>query len=117
MGCSRESITQVGLGCGREKSLPRRTRGRATSFEEHAVSVGVETVALAYCVFIGCQDVLSSAEGAYQHQQGGLRQGEIGQHRFDCLEFETSFGIWVDEEVGSGWACGDCSSADTNCVF
>jgi len=64
-------------------------------------------------VLVGCQDFLSSAEGADQHEQCGLRQVEIGQHCLDHLEFEA----WVDEEVGSGRACNDFCCADANCVF
>jgi hypothetical protein len=42
---------------------------------------------------------------------------EVRQHRFDHFEFETYFGIWVDKEIGRGWAGGDCSSTAADCVF
>jgi len=67
----------------------RGSQGTAKSFHEHAVSVGIEAIAFGDCVFIGCQDVLASAEGAYQHQQSGLRQVEVRKHRFDYFKFET----------------------------
>ena len=68
-------------------------------------------------MFVGAQDVLASAEGAYQHEQRGLRQVEVGQHRLDHFEFETYFRIWVDEKVGRCRAGDDCSFADANGVF
>ena len=42
---------------------------------------------------------------------------EIRQHRLDHFEFETDFGIWVDEEVGRCWAGGDCSRTRSNGMF
>ena len=68
-------------------------------------------------MLVGCEDVFASAEGAYQHQQRGLRQVEVCQHRFDHFEFETCFGIWVNEEVGGCWAGDDCSCAGSNGMF
>ncbi len=38
---------------------------------------------------------------------------EVGQHRLDCFEFE----VWIDEEVGGGRACDDCSCAAADCMF
>jgi hypothetical protein len=49
-------------------------------------------------VFIRAQNVFFSAEGAYQHQQRGLRQVEVGEQGSHCFEFEAR----VDEEIGSG---------------
>ena len=68
-------------------------------------------------MFVGCQDIFAAAESAYEHQQRGLRQVEVGQHRFDYFEFETCFGICVDEEVGCCGACDDCSCAYSNGMF
>ncbi len=42
---------------------------------------------------------------------------KIGQHRLHHFEFETSFGIWIDEKVGGRWACDNGSSAGTHGVF
>ncbi len=42
---------------------------------------------------------------------------EVGQHRLHHFEFETYFGIWVDEEVGCGGACKDFTCALAGCVF
>ena len=97
--------------------LPKEYNAAGVSFEEHAVSVGVEAVAIGDCVFVGAEDVLASTEGAYQHEQGGLRQVEVGQHRFDHFKFEAYFMIWVDEKVGRGGAGDDCSFADANGMF
>jgi len=35
----------------------------------------------------------------------------------DCLEFENSFGIGINEEVGGGGTCDDCSCAEADCVL
>jgi len=64
-------------------------------------------------VVVGCEDVLASTEGADQHEQGGLREVEIGEHGAHCLEFEAG----IDEEVGSGGAGENGSSALANRVF
>jgi len=90
---------------------------RSTLFDEHAVSIGIKAVALGDGVGVGAQDVFFSTEGADQHEQRGLRQVEICKHCLDHLEFETSFGIWINEEVGCGGAGRDGSSAGANRVF
>ena len=68
-------------------------------------------------MFIGCEDFFASAEGADEHEQGGLWQVEVRQQRLHHFEFETYFWIWIDEKVGCGWAGDDGSSASTDRVF
>ena len=62
---------------------------------------------------VGMEDVFASAEGADQHEQGGLREVEIGEHGAHCLEFEAG----VDEEVGSGGTRENGSCAEANRMF
>ncbi len=68
-------------------------------------------------MFIGCEDFFASAEGADEHEQGGLWQVEVRQQRLHHFEFEAYFWIWIDEKVGCGWAGDDGSSASTDRVF
>ena len=61
-------------------------------------------------MFVGAQDVFASGKGGDQHEQSGLGQVEIGQHRIDCFEFEVfEFGTWTNKEVGCRRACDDGS--------
>ena len=59
-------------------------------------------------MFVGAQNVFLTAEGADQHEQRGLREVEVGQHRLDHFEFEA----WIDEEVCCGSARDDGSCAE-----
>src|SRR5271170_5034613 len=66
------------------------TQGGPTKLlDEHAISIRIKSVAPRNCRLVGRQDIFASTESAYQHQQCGLRQMEIGQHRFDGFKFET----------------------------
>jgi len=47
--------------CGSHGVLPGKYNAAGVSVEEHAVSVGIETVPLRDCVFIGSQDFLAPA--------------------------------------------------------
>jgi hypothetical protein len=96
---------------------------RRASIEEHAVAIGVEAVTLGDGVGIGAEDVFASGEGTDEHEQGGLREVEVGEECFDGFEIEGRafgrwmFGGWVDEEVGGGGTCGDGSGAEADGVF
>jgi len=64
-------------------------------------------------VFVGVQDVFLAAKRADQHEQRGLWQMEIREHRLDDLEFEP----WINEEVRRGGAGADGSCAGPHRVF
>jgi hypothetical protein len=49
-------------------------------------------------VRIGAKNVLPASEGADQHEQSGLRQVEVGEHRLDDFEFEAR----VNEDIRFG---------------
>ena len=59
------------------------------SFDEHAISVGIEAVASADGVIVGMQNIFFPGEGAYEHKQSRLRQVKIGEHGMDGSEFES----------------------------
>jgi len=64
-------------------------------------------------VFVGMENAVSSSESADQHEQGGLGEVEVGQHRLHYFEFEAG----IDEHVCRGGAGDNGSCAEANGVF
>src|SRR5687768_8661104 len=64
-------------------------------FNEHGVAIREEAVALADRMAVGLEEALLAREGAYQHEQGGFRQVEIGEQPFYHLELEAG----IDEKI------------------
>ena len=67
-----------------------------TLLNQHAISVGVEAVALGDGVAVGAEDIFLSSQSADQHEERRLGQVEIGQERSDDPEFVAG----IDEEIG-----------------
>ena len=87
----------------------------STLLNKHAISVGVETVALSDGVVVGAEDVFCSCQSADQHQERRLGQVEVGEQSLDQPEFVAG----IDEEIGFAGAgldftrlCGVFESAD-----
>jgi len=70
--------------------------GGARLLDEHAIAVGIKTVAARHRVLVSSEHFLRSSEGAHQHQQRRLRQMKIRKQSLDDLKFESR----VDEEIG-----------------
>src|ERR1700722_12113988 len=82
--------------------------------QEHAVSVGEEAITCFDCVVVGCKHLLASTEGAYQHQQRGLRKVEVRQECVYDLELVSG----RDEDVGcSGMRFEPSIACNTRAVF
>src|SRR5688572_5404745 len=62
---------------------------KSTPLDEHCVAVGKEAVLVAHRVMIGVENPVLAAECANQHQQGRLRQVEVGEQAPDHLELEA----------------------------
>ena len=53
---------------------------------QHGITIAKKTVTLLYGMAVGRQCVFASRKCTDQHQQGGFRQVEIGDHRIHYLE-------------------------------
>src|SRR5258708_32797481 len=102
MDCSRKSITQ--------RCAPFRL---IHLFNKHAVSVRIKAVALGNRMFVSAEHVFFSAESADQHEQRGLRQMKVGQHRFDYFELEAR----INEKISHARPGGDGPSSGPHCMF
>src|SRR6185369_605273 len=78
--------------------LPLRAKIRQARplFDEHAIAVREEFIALLHGVFVCAENVLASGKARYQHQQSGLRQVKIGQQRSHGTKLKSR----VDEDIG-----------------
>jgi len=62
----------------------------------HRVAVGVESVVVLYCVFVGGEDVIESCEGGDEGKEGGFGEVEVSYHCVNDLEFIAG----ADEKFG-----------------
>src|SRR5512146_2939360 len=63
---------------------------------QHCVPKGKEAIRLSLREFVRLQNRLPPCEGAHEHDQRGLGQMEIGDHRVHQGEAKA----WQDKEVG-----------------
>ena len=75
--------------------LPGGPIFKRLSGDKHGVAEGEEAVALPHGLGVGVQDVLAPGKGADQHDQGALRQVEVGHQGVHALEPVSR----VDEDV------------------
>src|SRR5229473_5230737 len=64
-------------------------------FQEHTVSVRIETISLRDRVLVGANHILLATKRTYQHEQRRLRQMKIREHTPHHPEFESR----INEEV------------------
>src|SRR5258708_20964420 len=64
-------------------------------------------------MFVSAKHGLFSAESADQHEQRGLRQMKVGQHRFDYFELEAR----INEKISHARPGGDGPSSGPHCMF
>src|SRR5579864_4626342 len=66
-----------------------------SSFQKHAVAIGVEPVFLLDRMPVGFHDWFFSPKRAHQHEECGLRQMKICQQRRHYAEFEAGMNKYV----------------------
>ncbi len=75
------------------------------SLHEHAIAVGIKSIARRHRVLVSLQNELLPSQGAHQHEQSGLRQMEVRQKRID--DAKAVSGIDKDLCLSSSWGHDD----------
>lgn len=76
---------------------------------EHAVPIGIETVAFPDCLAVSFKNELTIGKGTDEHEEGALGEMEICQERIDHLELVGR----VDENISAALAGMERSAAST----
>src|SRR6266571_7262417 len=81
--------------------------GKIFLLNEHAVTIGIETIALGDGVSVGTEDELASGKSGDQHEQGGTGEMEVGEQGGDDTEVVSR----INKDIGFARDWGDLRNA------